>query len=436
MRIFKSYSIVNPDSFKTLLLGWAQQFSEVCYMDANNYKNDKYSEFDFLLAAKAVNENIFDKEKYCNKSFEALEELVKTENDWLFGHLSYDLKNETEDLISSNEDNIHFPQAYFFKPALMFICNGNKLSIGYLDDYYQEKEIESLIIEINNFIVNDHRPSNNIDIKAKVNRSEYISTVNKIKNHIQLGDIYEMNYCQEFFATNANINPYITFEKLNQLSPSPFACYYKLGPKHLLCCSPERYLKKQDSKLISQPIKGTIKRGKNEEEDEQLKNTLRNDPKEQSENVMIVDLVRNDLARTAKTKTVEVEELFGIYTFKNVHQMISTIVSEIDEQYTFGDALRLSFPMGSMTGAPKVSAMKIIEKYENTKRGLYSGSVGYISPNAQKFDFNVVIRSVLYNAQNNYLSFEAGGAITIKSVPEKEYEECMIKARHIFEVLK
>jgi len=201
-----------------------------------------------------------------------------------------------------------------------------------------------------------------------------------------------------------------------------------------LSASPERFLKKINNKLISQPIKGTIKRGGSKIEDENLKFALKNDNKELAENIMIVDLVRNDLTRTVLNASVKVEELCEIYSFKQVHQMISTISAEIDNNLALSDIFKNTFPMGSMTGAPKIRAMEIIEKYEKTKRGLYSGAVGYINPKGD-FDFNVVIRSIFYNSENNYLSFTVGGAITANSVPENEYNECLLKAKAILEVL-
>ena len=212
----------------------------------------------------------------------------------------------------------------------------------------------------------------------------------------------------------------------------PFASFYKQNQNVLMGASPERYLCKRGDKLYSQPIKGTYRRGKNPEEDKQLKTALRDDLKEQTENVMIVDLVRNDLSRTAAKSSVKVEELFGMYTFPQVHQLISTVSSTLKSDVHFTEAIRCSYPMGSMTGAPKISAMKLIDQYEKTKRELYSGSVGYIDPYGN-FDFNVVIRSLLYDTQKQYLSLTVGGAITNQSDAEKEYEECLLKAKAIFE---
>ena len=202
-----------------------------------------------------------------------------------------------------------------------------------------------------------------------------------------------------------------------------------------MSATPERYIKKDGCKVISQPIKGTEKRSDNKKEDQQLALELSNDEKERSENIMIVDLVRNDLSRTAKKGSVKVKELCKIYTFDQVHQMISTVESKVKKSTNPIDIIETTFPMGSMTGAPKISAMQIIEELEETKRGLYSGAVGYISPKGN-FDFNVVIRSILYNETKQYVSYSVGGAITAKSNPLKEYEECLVKAKAMRQVLE
>ena len=255
-----------------------------------------------------------------------------------------------------------------------------------------------------------------------------------MQEYIHRGDMYEANFCMEFFAENAHIHPFEKFEKLTTISKAPFTVFLKNNQQFLLSASPERYLKKVGERLISQPIKGTAQRFLDAVEDEKSKNQLASDPKERAENIMITDLVRNDLSRTAQQNSVQVEELCAVYSFLQVHQMISTITSKLDSQYSVIEAIKNSFPMGSMTGAPKVSAMKISEELEETKRGLYSGAVGYFTPTAD-FDFNVVIRSILYNQENKYVSFSVGSAITAQSVPEKEYEECILKAKAMSEVL-
>jgi len=267
-------------------------------------------------------------------------------------------------------------------------------------------------------------------IKSRINKTDYLKTIDKIKNHLLLGDIYELNFCQEFYLENINLSPINLFEKFNKISKAPFSAFYRMDDKYLLCASPERFLKKQGLQIISQPIKGTIKRGATISENKKLTQELYESQKDRSENVMIVDLVRNDLSRICVPGTVEVKELFGIYSFSQVNHLISTVTGTLTPSSDFVDALKNTFPMGSMTGAPKVRSMKLIEEYEQSKRGLYSGAIGYITPEGD-FDFNVVIRSMLYNAANGNLSFQVGGAIVNDSIPEREYEECLLKAAGI-----
>jgi para-aminobenzoate synthetase component 1 len=296
-----------------------------------------------------------------------------------------------------------------------------------------DDEVEEDMYLILKTTISTLKKLNPIEIHQRISKDLYQEKVERMLEYINKGDIYEANFCMEFYAETM-INPLEKFFLLNDISKPPFAAYLKNNNNFLLSATPERYLKKENNKIISQPIKGTSKRFADFEKDEISKNNLALDPKERSENIMITDLVRNDLSRTAKKGSVEVEELCGIYSFLQVHQMISTITSIIDDQYSELDVIKNSFPMGSMTGAPKISAMKIIEELEDTKRGLYSGSVGYFTPNGD-FDFNVVIRSILYNSKNNYVSFSVGSAITALSIPELEYEECLLKADAMMKVL-
>jgi para-aminobenzoate synthetase component I len=351
---------------------------------------------------------------------------------WKFGFISYDYKNQIEELLSNNFDGIQFPEKHFFTPKILFQIKENEVEVLY-HTLYTAQDIDKMLTDIKS-IAHTKQEFEEINIIPRVSKKDYLANVNRLKEHIQLGDIYEVNYCQEFFAENANIDPINIYIKLNQKSPTPYSCFVKYNDKYLISSSPERFIHKKENKIISQPIKGTIKRGADEQEDEALKSQLFNDSKERSENVMIVDLVRNDLSKITQKNTVNVDELCGIYTFPQVHQMISTVSGKVEEQIDFEDVIYATFPMGSMTGAPKIRAMELIEEYEETKRGLYSGTVGYINPKGN-FDFNVVIRSILYNKENSYLSFIVGGAITNKSVPEKEYDECLLKAKAMLEVL-
>lgn len=428
MRVSIRKNIANPKLFKEQILSWAQQFREVVFLDSNSYPQ-QYSNFDCILAVDAFTSL---KTDYYN-AFEDLKQYQQNTKDWLFGYLSYDLKNGIENLHSNNFDGLNFPDLFFFQPKKVFILKGNELEIQYLmlcDDEVEEDFEEIIKVQTETFVT-----LSGVEVKQRISKELYVQKVNKMLEHIHVGDMYEANFCMEFYAENAVINPLEKFKKLNEISQAPFSVFFKNYKHYLLSASPERYLKKEGDKIISQPIKGTSKRFADPIEDEKSKSILVSDAKERAENIMITDLVRNDLSHTSQKGSVEVEELCGIYSFLQVHQMISTITSKLDPQYSAVDVLKTTFPMGSMTGAPKISVMEIVENLEETKRGLYSGAVGYFTPEGD-FDFNVVIRSILYNQENKYVSFSVGSAITSLSIPEKEYEECLLKAKAMHEVLK
>lgn len=422
--IFKP--VGKPAEFKQKLLYWAQDFREAVFLDSNDFPQ-QYSSYDCVLAVDALTSIQTD---YTN-AFEDLKQYRQTTADWLFGYLSYDLKNDTEVLFSNNFDGLDFPELFFFQPKKLFLLKGNDLEISYLK--MCDDEIDNDLDEIGKAETNGFATPGAVEVQQRISKENYLSKVNSMLSHIHRGDIYEANFCMEFFAENAEINPLSIYQKLNAISQPPFAVFFKNHKHFALSASPERYLRKQDDKIVSQPIKGTAKRSDDREEDDRIKNELLANEKERSENIMIVDLVRNDLSRTAGKGSVNVEELCGAYSFRQVHHLISTVVSQSDA--TPEEILKTTFPMGSMTGAPKISAMEIIEKLEETKRGLYSGAIGYFAPNGD-FDFNVVIRSILYNSANNYLSFSVGSAITSLSDPESEYDECLLKAKAMHEVLK
>jgi len=428
LRKHKSVLIKDISSFKEKLLLWSQQFDDAVWLDSNNYQNLN-TEYDAVLAVDAMTSIQSD---YHN-AFDKLHEYQTKTNDWIFGYLSYDLKNDIEQLASNNFDGLEFSELYFFQPKKIFLIKGNRLNVLYLNMIANEFNEDLSAINAQEF--DDEVHENHVKIHLRIHKDEYFNKVSELLSHIHRGDIYEANFCQEFYAEDTQINPVETYKKLNSISRPPFATFLKVYDKFLLSASPERYIKKKHDYVVSQPIKGTSKRSDNAKEDALLIRQLSNDEKERSENIMIVDLVRNDLSKTAIKGSVKVEELCKVYTFDQVHQMISTVSSRLREGISPVDVLRTTFPMGSMTGAPKISAMKIIEELEETKRGLYSGAVGYFTPEGD-FDFNVIIRSILYNATKKYVSYSVGGAITAKSDPLKEYEECLVKAKAMREVLE
>ena len=423
------FSLTDAANFKQKALNWATNQSKVvCYLDNNGYTEGYLpTAFEGLLAIGTETE-IFNISN--ESSFKRLQELHDKRKNWLFGFLAYDLKNEIERLESNHFDGLDFPDMHFFEPRILLKISAK--SVEFLKNTEGSSNQEILQDIDNQKLIK--QDALNWAIQSRFSKPEYLATVERIKQHIHRGDIFEMNFCQEFFIENATLNPATLFHNLNDFAQTPFAAFYKLHDTYIMCASPERFLKKSGQKLTSQPIKGTSKRGNTEGEDLDLKKDLQNDPKNRSENVMIVDLVRNDLGKISETGTVKVSELFGIYSFPTVHQMISTIESNLKNDLPFTEALRQTFPMGSMTGAPKVRAMQLIEQYERTRRGVYSGAIGYITPKGD-FDFNVVIRSILYNATRQYASFQVGGAIIAESDAEKEYAECQIKAANMRRVL-
>jgi para-aminobenzoate synthetase component 1 len=429
-RTTRTFSIENSKDFKQNLLSWSQQFETALWLDSNNYKQE-YASFDSALA---VEEFTAIKTDYTN-AFDKLKEYQTITKDYIFGYISYDVKNDVERLSSKNFDGLGFADLYFFQPQKLIFIKGENIEFHYLKMVDDEIERDFKEICIAKVLDTSIDTNEKIKIKLRIHKDEYYSKVTTVLEHIKRGDIYEANFCQEFYADNSVINPLEVYKHLNEISEPPFASFLKMDHQYALCASPERYLNKQGSKIISQPIKGTAKRLISKIDDAKIASDLMRDEKERAENVMIVDLVRNDLSKTAKKGAVKVEELCKVYSFKQVHQMVSTVVSEIDTNMHPIETLRSTFPMGSMTGAPKVSAMKIIENLEETKRGLYSGTIGYFTPE-NDFDFNVVIRSILYNAEKKYISYSVGGAITAKSIVEKEYEECLLKAKAMKYVLQ
>ncbi len=421
--MLKVFTTDNPDTLRSKALHWANTFGTACYFDSNGY-SDPYSAFDVLIAAGSNKEVTYTG----SGSFDRIDDFLSGNHAFIPGYFAYDLKNEIEVLGSHNPDHLDFPDIHFFLPEHTILIKGKEVQI------YSDKP-DTIWKELNGFVIPirvhpDFRP----EIQSRFSRAEYIKSVKELQGHIQRGDIYEINFCQEFYAENAGIDPLEVFIRLNDLSPSPFANYFKIKDHYIISATPERFLSRRGNKLISQPIKGTSSRNRDAGRDQQLKEDLLMDEKERAENVMIVDLVRNDLTKSAKAGTVKVEELFGLYSFSQVHQMISTVVCEAKESLTNAQIIANTFPMGSMTGAPKIRAMQLADKYERSRRGVYSGAAGYFAPNGD-FDFNVVIRTILFNAETNYLSFHVGSAITLDSEPEKEYDECVLKGQAIVEVL-
>ncbi len=430
MRHHARFPVGDLVACKRQLLTWAAGHPVAVYLDSNEFPTQTHSTWECLVAVSAA--DVF--EANSGEAFASLKKFCEKKQDWLFGFFGYDLKNEVEKLQSGHPDGIGLPDLFFFQPEIVIGIRSAKYSDEEVDAFAEVHTLagnpEDIWTAVRHSQPDAPRTSHfaprTSSLAPRISHLDYLATVDKIRRHIIAGDVYEMNLCQEFFAGQAQIEPLAVFERLNARTTAPFAAFFRLHDRYLLCASPERFLRKEGPKLISQPIKGTRPRHADPAEDERVREDLRTSEKDRAENVMIVDLVRNDLARNCLPGSVQVDELFGIYSFRTVHQMISTVSGTLQSGVHPVEAIRDAFPMGSMTGAPKVMAMQLIEQYEKTRRGLYSGAVGYFTPEGD-FDFNVVIRSILYNAASGYLSCQVGGAIVYDSVPEQEYEECMVK---------
>jgi len=429
----RKYHNIHPKDdalFKQQICQASRNEGVAVVLDSNGFEAqaclNSLQDYDFIAGLQSVGD--------CMNDIHQLKLFHDQYKDWVLGFISYDVKNQLEALESENPDRVEVPDMYFFRPRFLFIKNRKQWQVAYLDEYDDEESVLAYIREFDSIDFSE-KEMGDVKLNHQVSHKEYIEAIEKVLWHIQRGDIYELNYCMEFFVQEIQLTPQCVYQRLKEVSPTPFSAFVKYHDKYLMGASPERYLKKEGDKLVSQPIKGTSSRDPNPFIDWANKRYLIKSEKEQAENIMIADLVRNDLSKVAKRGTVHVDELCGIYSFKQVHQMISTVSAELAEDKTWHDAIKATFPMGSMTGAPKVNAMQFIEKYERSKRGLYSGAVGYITPD-RDFDFNVVIRSILYNMKKQCASFMVGGAITNQSEPQKEYEECLLKASAIMKVFK
>jgi len=431
-RTFVSFLISDLQRIKMQMLNWASRFNISVFLDNQDYHLPLHS-FDGLLAAGAVD---FVRAS-AGHAFEDLRQFAGRHHDWLFGHFGYGLVKETEPFGPSKQaaNPVGFPDLFFFIPEIIVELKGDKLRIGSLRQ--DHAEILEEILAAPGEEVGGQRGADKAGpvLQAAFSREEYLDTVRTLREHILRGDCYEINFCQEFYGQPTDVDPLRTWGLLSKASPNPFAAFYRLEDKYLLCASPERYLRKEGNTLISQPIKGTAPRVQDDPgADRAARAGLAASAKDRSENVMVVDLVRNDLSKICLPGSVRVRELFGIYGFPQVYQLTSTIEGEMAPGIDFIAAIQATFPMGSMTGAPKRKVVELIDRYERTSRGLFSGALGYVTPEGD-FDFNVIIRSLFYDKASHYLSYQVGSGITFYSDPEQEYEECLVKAEGIKKAL-
>jgi len=418
-------NVNNENEFIKKAVYFSDSFEDCALFFSNKIRKKNipnyYYDYDFIFAFSA-SKSI----KSSHNSITKLNKFIEKNSFWKFGFLSYNLKNEVEDLSSKNHNTFNIPNMFFFVPEFIIYKKSGKIffeSESSCIDYNKViEDIESIKIKKQKKI--------NLNFLCSQKKSTYLDKVKQIQDCINRGEVYELNYCIEF-KTKLKICAEDFFLLTNKKCMAPFSCFFKFEDLKILSFSPERFLKKSNNKLISQPIKGTIKKSNNFIENLNLINTLRKSEKDISENIMIVDLVRNDLSVTAKKNSVKVEELCKVFTFNNINQMISTVTSEICQNITFDKVVTSTFPMGSMTGAPKIKSMQLIDKFEDFNRGIYSGTIGYID-SKNNFDFNVVIRTIIYDQKKYNLSFSVGSAITSESDPSREYDECIEKLKSVF----
>ncbi|MEX2513701.1 MAG: anthranilate synthase component I family protein [Cyclobacteriaceae bacterium] len=366
---------------------------------------------------------------YAGKKAVPLEQITLLPNEKpKIGIIGYDQKNRYENLESKNPAWVDCPDSIFFSPEITISIHEKSATITGPEPNF----IWSAIADLNQKINQSKRK---VEIYPSHTSQEYEKVFNNIKEHILQGDIYEMNFCMGYHGKLSHLNPIELYFSLCQYSPMPFSALFKAKELVLLTASPERFIKKTGNQLLTQPIKGSTRRGDNDEEDRLLKEMLANSEKEKSENLMIVDLMRNDLSKVAQVGEVQVMELFGIYSFQQITQMISTISCTLKAGKSFEDVIANTFPMGSMTGVPKIKCMELIDQYENFKRSWFSGTLGYIQPNGD-FDFCVIIRSLIVDCSRKNFFFGVGSAITFDSNARDEYQECLLKAEGLIKALK
>ncbi|MEJ7610384.1 MAG: anthranilate synthase component I family protein [Ferruginibacter sp.] len=418
-----TFSVKDHHDLKAKMLNWASRFDIFCLLDNNGY-SVRDTAFECLVGVGCTRSFSFSEKN----NFAAFRTFFESAPSWLFGHLGYNAAGNAYAI--EKPATVDFGRGFFFEPETVLRLTSQSLEI--VKNTGTGREVWDSII---NTVLPPAYPPAALQVVHAFTREAYLQELDILKHHLQRGDCYEINFCQQYTVHDAFVDPVATYQKLSALSPSPFGAFYKLHDKYCFCASPERFLKKDGNRLISQPIKGTRRRDHiNIEQDDRNRTDLPLNVKERAENIMIVDLVRNDLSMVCEKGSVKVSELAGVYSFPQVHHLISTVEGLLSKDKHFTEALKACYPMGSMTGAPKKKVMALIEASEISARGLFSGSIGYITPSAD-FDFNVVIRSIFFDSTEKKIAFYAGSGITFKSNAADEYDECTAKAEALIKIL-
>lgn len=421
-----AYFNIKEPNIKKRVLDFVSQQNTFVFFDSNVGTNIPapitHNRYAFLAMA-----GVHDEVKTSVDALHALDEFITKHQqnlDWICCLVSYDLKNEIEKLDTVGEEPIEFPTIHCFVPEIAFTVD----ETGLLCVHAASESPEIVYKQLMEYQSNQLGIVSGCRVKQKIDKIKYADAFNQVTRHLVRGDIYEATLCQQAVVSFDECDPTALFNRICDKSPNPFSVLYKDGSKAIACASPERFLRQEFGSLMSQPMKGTSRRSDDQYEDARLKASLASSEKECAENVMIVDLVRNDISKVAQKGSVKVDELFGVHSFATVHQMISSVSCRLQPETRFASILKATFPMGSMTGAPKISAMKIIDRLEGFKRGMFSGSIGFFAPGGY-FDFNVVIRTICLDLENKLATVTAGGAITIHCDVESEWQECLLKLK-------
>ena len=376
---------------------------------------------------------IFPEQKYCGDNFEELTNIVQnSKNKMWFGGLNYELCSNFENFNFSNKKYISLPLIFFssYKLILEFNHKTQKLKAFTKNNEYINLVLNYKKNNKNNLakIIVDKIYSNFTD-------STYIESIKSIKENIANGDFFQANLTRKFYgdlnlAPN-NLQSFLFFKELCKVSPANYSSYFAFDNNFIISSSPELFLKKSHDVIMSRPIKGSIQRGKDAIEDENLKNYLQNSPKELAENLMIVDLARNDFGRFCEIDNVKVNKLFSLNSYSTIHHLSSEISGKIAKNFSIFDAIKFCFPPASMTGAPKIKVIETLYEIEKIHRGIYSGALGYIGND--ELNLAVVIRTLIIS--NNKFEFQVGGGITFDSNEEEELDEIYVKAKAIAKIL-
>lgn len=403
---------------------------------ADNYGDESWA---FLYSGLSVDVKksvsyiaICPRQEIVADSFESLEKIAKNQELW-FGYLSYELVHELEKFPETKNSHINLPKIWFINFGLVFKFDHEEKSLtAFFDDEVKlEEALKYQVLEANQ---DEVRIKN---LESNFSNESYLAEISDIKKMIAEGDFYQTNLTRKFFGKldikDKSPSAYFSlFARLCKISPANYSSFLSFKKNYIISASPELFLDLDENGIVkSRPIKGTSARSQDDLQDEKNKSDLQNSPKERAENLMIVDLVRNDLSRVCKAGSVEVKNLFEVISYKTIHHMVSEIVGQVDEKFSALDVIKACFPAGSMTGAPKVKAMQVVAKKEKLNRGIYSGAIGLIG--GEEVKLSVVIRTLICFSDD--FEFQVGGAITFDSDEQKELEEIFNKAKGILKLL-